>query len=84
VELGAASCDHLEQVNERTFGRWENRNGGDTLPGCDFHLGLKQYAPARKLIEAGAIVDWRRLQSGDESDGEHADDIVAGLFAVCG
>ncbi len=26
------------------------------LPGCDFHLGLKQYAPARKLIEAGAIV----------------------------
>jgi len=26
------------------------------LPGCDFHLGLKQYAPARALIEAGAIV----------------------------
>ncbi len=26
------------------------------LPGCDFQLGLKQYAPARALIEAGAIV----------------------------
>jgi imidazolonepropionase len=26
------------------------------LPGCDFHLGLKQYAPARALVEAGAIV----------------------------
>jgi len=26
------------------------------LPGCDFHLGLEKYAPARKLIEAGAIV----------------------------
>ncbi len=26
------------------------------LPGCDFHLGLKRYAPARDLIEAGAIV----------------------------
>src|SRR4029077_14623265 len=26
------------------------------LPGCDFHLGLKQYAPARALIDAGAIV----------------------------
>jgi imidazolonepropionase len=26
------------------------------LPGCDFHLGLKHYAPARKLIDAGAIV----------------------------
>jgi len=26
------------------------------LPGCCFHLGLKEYPPARKLIEAGAIV----------------------------
>jgi imidazolonepropionase len=26
------------------------------LPGCDFHLGLKKYAPARALIDAGAIV----------------------------
>jgi imidazolonepropionase len=26
------------------------------LPGCDFHLGLKKYAPARELIAAGAIV----------------------------
>jgi imidazolonepropionase len=26
------------------------------MPGCDFHLGLKQYAPARSLIDAGAIV----------------------------
>jgi imidazolonepropionase len=26
------------------------------LPGCCFHLGLREYAPARKLIEAGAIV----------------------------
>jgi imidazolonepropionase len=26
------------------------------LPGCDFHLGLKKYAPARKLIDRGAIV----------------------------
>src|SRR6202041_3945485 len=26
------------------------------LPGCDFHLGLKQFAPARALIDAGAIV----------------------------
>ena len=24
------------------------------MPGCDFHLGLKQYAPARALIDAGA------------------------------
>jgi imidazolonepropionase len=26
------------------------------LPGCDFHLGLKKYAPAREMIDAGAIV----------------------------
>ena len=26
------------------------------MPGCDFHMGLKQYAPARSLIDAGAIV----------------------------
>ena len=26
------------------------------LPGCDFHLGLERYAPARELIDAGAIV----------------------------
>jgi imidazolonepropionase len=57
VELGAASCDHLEQVNEtdiRALGKSETV--ATLLPGCDFHLGLKQYAPARKLIEAGAIV----------------------------
>src|SRR5258705_11131093 len=57
VELGAASCDHLEQANEadiRALGKSETV--ATLLPGCDFHLGLKQYAPARKLIEAGALV----------------------------
>ncbi len=57
VELGAASCDHLEMVNEadiRALGK--SRTVATLLPGCDFHLGLKGYAPARKLIEAGAIL----------------------------
>jgi imidazolonepropionase len=57
VELGAASCDHLEQVNEgdiRALGK--SKTVATLLPGCDFHLGLQQYAPARELIEAGAIV----------------------------
>ena len=57
VEMGAASCDHLEQVNKsdiRTLGKSETV--ATLLPGCDFHLGLKKYAPARELIEAGAIV----------------------------
>ncbi len=57
VQLGAISCDHLEQVNKsdiRALG--ESATVATLLPGCDFHLGLKQYAPARLLIEAGAIV----------------------------
>lgn len=57
VELGAASCDHLEQVSAagiRALAKSETV--ATLLPGCDFHLGLKKYAPARELIEAGAIV----------------------------
>ena len=57
VKLGAASCDHLEQVNKadiRALGR--SKTVATLLPGCDFHLGLKRYAPARALIDAGAIV----------------------------
>jgi imidazolonepropionase len=57
VQLGAASCDHLEQINQadiRVLAK--SRTVATLLPGCDFHLGLKQYAPARGLIDAGAIV----------------------------
>ena len=57
VELRAASCDHLEQVNASDIRALAKSNTvASLLPGCDFHLGLKQYAPARKLIEGGAIV----------------------------
>jgi imidazolonepropionase len=57
ILMRAASCDHLEHVNKsdiRALGKSETV--ATLLPGCDFHLGLKQYAPARALIEAGAIV----------------------------
>ena len=57
ILLRAASCDHLEYVNKndiRTLGKSETV--ATLLPGCDFHLGLKKYAPARELIDAGAIV----------------------------
>jgi imidazolonepropionase len=57
VELGAASCDHLEHVNEADIRALaKSKTVATLLPGCDFHLGLMAYAPARKLIEAGAIV----------------------------
>jgi imidazolonepropionase len=57
VELGAASCDHLEQVNASDITALAgSRTAATLLPGCDFHLGWRNYAPARKLIDAGAIV----------------------------
>ena len=57
VELEAASCDHLEQINVKDIRTLARSNTVATLlPGCDFHLGLKKYAPARKLADAGAIV----------------------------
>ena len=57
VELGAASCDHLEHVNDADIRALaKSKTVATVLPGCDFHLGLQKYAPARKLIAAGAIV----------------------------
>jgi imidazolonepropionase len=57
VQLKATSCDHLEKVNRADIAALAKSNTVATLlPGCDFHLGLKEYAPARALIEAGAIV----------------------------
>jgi imidazolonepropionase len=57
IELHAASADHLEKINASDVGALTLSNVVCTLlPGCCFHLGLAHYAPARKLIEAGAIV----------------------------
>lgn len=57
VELAAASCDHLEYVNAAEIRALSKSDTVATLlPGCDFHLGWKNYAPARKLIDGGAIV----------------------------
>jgi imidazolonepropionase len=57
IQLGAASCDHLEYLKPADIRALAKSNTvGTLLPGCDFHLGLKQYAPARKLIDNGAIV----------------------------
>ena len=57
VKLGAASCDHLEQINSTDIAALaKSRTAATILPGCDFHLGLNHYAPAHKLIDAGAII----------------------------
>jgi imidazolonepropionase len=57
IELGAASCDHLEYLKPGDIRALARSNTVATLlPGCDFHLGLERYAPARELIDSGAIV----------------------------
>ena len=57
IQLGAASCDHLEHINSSDIAALaKSQTVATLLPGCDFHLGLRNYAPARKLIDAGAIV----------------------------
>jgi imidazolonepropionase len=56
VEIGAASADHLEHVSNGDVRLLGNSSVVCTLlPGASFHLGVP-YAPARALIEAGAIV----------------------------
>jgi len=56
VKYNARSVDHLEYVGDKEL---EALSGGATmptlLPGASFFLGL-DYAPARKLIEAGLPV----------------------------
>ena len=57
VELHAASADHLEKIRRSDIRALAASDVVATLlPGCCFHLGLREYAPARALIEAGAIV----------------------------
>ena len=57
TELGAASCDHLEYLKPADIRALARSDTVATLlPGCDFHLGLQRYAPARALIDAGAVV----------------------------
>jgi imidazolonepropionase len=57
IELQAASADHLEKIDDGDIRALALSNVvGILLPGCCFHLGLGEFAPARKLIDAGAIV----------------------------
>jgi len=57
VEMGAASVEHLAVV---TAAGIEALAGSDTaavlLPGTTVFLGSSRFAPARKLVDAGALV----------------------------
>jgi len=57
IECGAASADHLDKLSPADVRALAASDVVATLlPGANFHLGLKQYPPARKLIAAGAAV----------------------------
>jgi imidazolonepropionase len=57
VEVGAASADHLEQLDDAGVEAIAASSvSAVLLPGSVYNLGLTKYPPARKLIEAGARV----------------------------
>lgn len=57
AELDAASADHLGQVSDAGIAALAgSRTVATLLPGTLFFLGRKEYAPARRLLDAGATV----------------------------
>jgi len=57
ASLGAASADHLMHVSDRGIAALAASDTvANLLPGTSFFLMSDRYAPARKLIDAGAIV----------------------------
>lgn len=57
AELKAATADHLEHIDDESITVLKSAGVMPVLlPGSVFHLGLKQYPPARKMIEAGLPV----------------------------
>ena len=57
LRFDPASFDHMDHVNEDDIQELAQHNTVATLvPGANYFLGLKQYPPARKLIDAGVPV----------------------------
>jgi imidazolonepropionase len=56
LKYSGISVDHLEVIAEKDISKFANSNTVcDLLPGVSFFLNY-QYAPARKLIDSGALV----------------------------
>lgn len=57
LNLNPLSLDHLDHVDEADISLLADSNTVATLvPGANYFLGLLEYPPARKLIDAGAAV----------------------------
>jgi imidazolonepropionase len=56
LELGAVSVDHLEVLSEEDVQRIaQSETAATVLPGVSYFLNIP-YSPARKLLDAGALV----------------------------
>jgi imidazolonepropionase len=57
AELGAVSADHLEYIDDDGIQMMKEAGViGVLLPGACFGLGIKEYPPARKMIDEGLAV----------------------------
>ena len=57
LRFNPASFDHMDYVNEDDIEQLAKHDTVATLvPGANYFLGLKEYPPARKLIDAGVPV----------------------------
>ncbi|HMO80275.1 MAG TPA: imidazolonepropionase [Pyrinomonadaceae bacterium] len=57
IELNAASIDHLDAISDDEIGMLADSNTiGIVIPTENFNAGKTQFAPARKLIDAGCAV----------------------------
>ena len=57
LKFNPASLDHMDHVNDDDIAHLAQSNTVATLvPGANYFLGLKDYPPARRLIDAGVPV----------------------------
>jgi imidazolonepropionase len=57
ADLGAATADHLEAVNEQSLHKLRIAGVQPVLlPGSVFALGLAKYPPAKKMVELGLAI----------------------------
>ncbi|GAC1438985.1 MAG: imidazolonepropionase [Terriglobales bacterium] len=57
LRFDPASLDHLDHVSDEDVSELSRRNTIATLvPGANYFLGLREYPPARKLLDAGVPV----------------------------
>jgi len=57
LRFNPASLDHMDHVNDDDISQLAKRDTVATLvPGANYFLGLKEYSPARKFIDAGVPV----------------------------